>query len=346
MKKLFLLLMTLLCSLGLASCAGESVALPKVTDVFFLRRHPIAPFSAEESGRMQNVMSANRALVTDDAVYTLELDGQHEPVLARYSLKDGRLSDFRVLMINCVPKWLAEHEGALYYINELNGQRIERLEADSGRLEVLTDHACSFLQIKDGRLWFCDADGFFCTAAMDGSDKRVVIDKPCCYPYPLGEALIFQSESEGEILKLRYSIDCKPREIALTENKAYAPVVIGERLYYSMDGRIHSMSLDGLTPEILESPQLGGAAEFFREGEIWYARAITEDYGITQWRCPLEGGVVEENGYKGYLYCDFTDGKRRIDADYFSDGRLRSFVLTGTGTGRNEYLYGEATNTR
>lgn len=346
MKKLFLLLMTLLCSLGLASCAGETVALPKAADLLFMRRHPIAPFSAEESGRMQSFMSENRALVSGDAVYTLELDEQHEPVLARYRLSGGRLSDFRVLTINCVPKWLTEHEGALYFVNELNGNRIERLEPDSGSYEILTDYACSYLQIVDGRLYFCDEEGFFCTSAMDGSDKRVIIDKPCCYPYLLGEAVLFQSESEGEILKLRYSIDGEPREIALTENRAYAPVVIGERLYYTMDAQIHSMGLDGLRPEILECPTVSSAAEFFREGEIWYARAITEGYGISQWRCPLEGGVVEENGYMGYLYCDFTDGKRRIDADYFSDGRLRAFLLTGTGGGRNEYLYGEVTNSR
>lgn len=346
MKKIFLLLMTLLCSLGLASCAGESVALPKVTDVLFLRRHPITPFSAEESGRMQSFMSENRALVTDEAVYTLELDQQHEPVLAEYRLKSGKLSDFKVLTVNCVPKWLAEHEGVLYYVNELNDQKLERLETESGKLKVLTDYACSYLQIRDGRLYFCDGEGFFCTTAMDGSDKRVIIDKPCCYAYILGEAVIFQSESEGEILKLRYSIDGKPREIALTESTAYAPVVIGERLYYSMGPQIHSMGLNGMDPEILDSPPISGAAEFIREGEIWYARAITEDYGLTQWRCPLEGGVVEENGYKGYLYCDFTDGKRRIDADYFSDGRLRAFLLTGTGGGRSEYLYGEVTKTR
>lgn len=346
MKKLFLLLITLFSCLGLASCAAESVALPKMTDLVFLRRHPVAPFSAEDSGRMQNLMSANRALIAGDRLYTLELDAEHEPVLASYKLDDGRLRDCKVLVRSCAPVWLAEHEGSIYYINELNGRRIERLETDSRKPQQLTDYPCSYLQIRDGRLYFCDDAGYFCTAAPDGSDKQVIIDKPCCYAYRMEEAVIFQSESEGEILKLHYSIDGKAKEIALTETTAYAPVIIGERLYCTMDGTVYSMGLDGLDPDTLETPWINGAAEYYREGEIWYARAITEDYGVTQWRCPIEGGSAEENGYMGYLYCDFTDGKRRIDADYFSDGRLRAFVLMGTGAGRSEYLYGEVANTR
>ena len=346
MKKLFLLLITLFSCLGMASCAAESVALPKMADLIFLRRHPIAPFSAEDSGIMQNVMSANRALIAGDSLYTLELDAEHEPVLASYKLEDGRLSDYKVLVKGCAPKWLTEHEGSIYYINELRGGRIERLELESRTLKGLTDYPCSYLQIKDSRLYFCDQAGAFCSAAPDGSDKRVIIGKPCCYAYQLDEAVIFQSESEGEILKLHYSMDGKAKEIALTAGTAYAPVIIGERLYCTMDGQIYSMGLDGLDPDTLETPWINGAAEYYREGEIWYARAITEDYGITQWRCPIEGGTAEENSYMGYLYCDFTDGKRRIDADYFSDGRLRAFLLTGTGAGRSEYLYGEVTNSR
>lgn len=345
MKKFFLLMMTLLCTLCTASCAAESAAVTRLTDLIFLRRHPIAAFSPEESGSMQSVMSANRALIAGDSLYTLELDAAQEPVLASYRLEEGKLKEYRVLVKDCVPTWLTEHEGSLYYINELNG-RIERLDLENRKLQRLTDYSCTYLQIKDGRLYFCDDSGFFCTAATDGSDKRVIIDKPCCYVYLMDEAIIFQSESEGEILKLLYSVDGKAREIALTESTAYAPLIIGERLYCTMDGGLYSMRLDGFDPQKPETPWISGAAEYIREGEIWYARAITEDYGVTQWRCPVEGGVAEENGYMGYLYCDFSDGKRRIDADYFSDGRLRAFVLTGTGVGRSEYLYGEVTNTR
>ena len=346
MKKLFLLLMTLLCSLGLASCAAESIALPKMTDVLLLRRYPIAPLDAEQSGRMQSIMSANRAYVGEDMLCTLELDAEHQPVLAGYSIENKSLSEFRVLVRSCVPKWLTEHEGSLYYVNELNGRRIERLEAGASEPQVLTDYACSYLQIKDGRLWFCDDVGYFCSAAMDGSDKQVVIDKSCCYVCFLGDAIIFQSESEGEILKLRLSTDGRGREIALTKKAAYAPLVIEDRLYYTMDGQLHSMGLDGLHPAVTESPRISGAAEFIIEGGRWYARAITEDYGITQWRCPIEGGAAEENGYKGYLYCDYADAQWRVDADYFSDGRLHSFILTGPKGARSEYLYGEVTNIR
>lgn len=344
MKKLFCLLMTLLCSLGLASCAGESVALPKMTDLIILRRHPIAPFTAAESARMQSHMSANRALVTEDAVYTLELDREQEPVLASYKLERGRLSGYKVLSKSCVAKWLCQDEGNLYFINELNGRRIERIELATLKKTVLTDYPCSYLQIKDGQLWFCDEAGYLCTAEMDGSGKSVVIEKSCCYSYVLEGTVLFQSESEREILKLHFLED--GREIALTERTAYSPVIIGERLYYSMDGQVHSMGLDGRGPQILESPLVSGAAEYILEDGAWYARAITEGYGISQWRCPVEGGESIANGYKGYLYCDYADGNCRVDADYFSDGRLRSFIFTGSESGRSEYLYGKATNVK
>ena len=346
MKKLVLLLMTLLCSLCLCSCAAESVALPKMTDVLFLRRNPVAQADAEESGRMQSIMSANRALVTEDALYTLELDGEHQPVLASYKLENRQLSDFRVLVRNCVPQWLTEHEGSIYYINELNGRRIERLDEGAAEPQWLTDYACSYLQIKDGRLYFCDEAGYFCTTAADGSDKRVIIDKPCCYVCFIGDVLLFQSESEGEILKLRFSTDGKTREIALTERPAYAPLMIEDRLYYTMDGQLHSMGLDGLHPETADSPRISGAAEFILEGGGWHARAISEDYGISQWTLLLEGGTAEDIGYKGYLYCDYADAQWRVDADYYSDGRLRSFILSGPKGSRSEYLYGEVTNIR
>lgn len=344
MKKLFCLLMTLLCSLGLASCTGESVALPKMTDLLLLRRHPITAFSTAESARMQTHMSANRVLATEEALYTLELDRDQEPVLASYKLENGQLSQYRRLSRDCVAKWLVEHEGSLYYVNELNAQRIERIELATGKKTVLTDYPCSYLQIKEGQLWFCDGAGYFCKAELDGSGKTAVIGKSCCYTYVMDDSVLFQSESEGEILKL-FIIE-EGKEIALTERTAYAPVIIGERLYYSMDGQIHSMGIDGMGTAVLESPKVSGAAEYILEDGAWYARAITEGYGLNQWCCPIEGGQSEDKGYKGYLYCDYADGFYRVDADYFSDARLRSFILTGSDGSRSEYLYGQATNIR
>lgn len=339
MKKLLCLLLTLICALGLCSCSGEA-ALPKKTDLFFLKRHPIAPLSAAESGRMQSAMSGNRAWLTEDALYTLELDRVHLPVLASYRWENGKLSDFQVLATDCVPMWLTEHEGALYYINDKQNRRLERLDLESMERTVLNPAACSYLQIKDGELYYRNEEHLFCAADLDGQNERIVIDKPCCYPWFLGDVLIYQSESEGEILKLRYELGNEVREIALTEGAAYAPMVIGDRLYYTMDEQIHSMGINGMSGAAIESPAFRGAAEYLLEESRWYARAISQDYGIEQWRCALPDGGLEFSGHSGYDYCDYADGNWRVDAEYFADARLRSFALVGQDGSHWEYLYG------
>lgn len=342
MKKLGCLVLVIMTLLSLTACSGEVCALPRRLDAFYLYRNPIAAFSHEQSGQMMNVMGANRVLVTEDVLYTLELDEDSRPVLASYKLEGERLSDFQVLRESCVPKWLTEHEGVLYYVNEENGDTLECVELENLEWKLLVEEPCSYLQIKDGKLYYRNAEHFFCSATLDGKNVETVLNKSCCYPFFVGDALIYQSESEGDILKLRFANGAK--EIALTEMAAYAPVVIEDRIFFTCDGWVQSMRLDGMAPALCSSDIVNGAAEYFYDGGLWYARAVSIGYGVQQWRCVLPEGHAEDYPYSGYSYCDFTGGGFRVDADYFADGRLRAFILYAPQGGRAEYLYGKITN--
>lgn len=344
MKKLRSLILLLLCALSLTACVGEGCALPRRRDLLFLKKHPIAPFDTAQTGRMANTMNGNRCLAVGDRLYTLELGDDQRSCLMAYRLEGGRVSRPLLLAENCAPRWLCEHEGVLYYVNDSNGGCIEKLDTGSLERQVLVALPCSYLQIKDERLYYRGERGWLCSVSLSGEERQVVMDKSCCYPYFLGDLLIYQSESEGEILKLRYSGEGKVREIALTEAPAYAPTVIGDRLYYTSRGQVYSMGLDGLEAARCESPAATAAAEYITEGGQWYARGITEGYGISQWRCPLPDGSAEELKGSGYIYCDFLSEELRVDSHYFADSRLRGFVISGPEGELCEYLYGRISN--
>lgn len=342
MKKLLCLVLCLVTMLSLTACGGEICALPKKLDALYLYRNPIEPFAREQSGHMQNVMTANRVYVGEDALYTLELDEQSRPVLAAYRLENAALSSYELLRENCAPKWICEYEGRLFYINEENGGAIECTELASLEHSVIAEGPCSYLQIKDGRLYFRDAEHLFRSVTPDGKNLQTVLDEPCCYPYLFGDMLIYQSESEGEILKL--CVTATGKKIPLTTQAAYAPVIIGERIFYTCDGWVQSMRLDGMSPTKCSGDTVSGAAEYIYENGMWYARAVSTGYGIQQWRCVLPEGRAEDYPYSGYSYCDFTGGGWRVDADYFADGRLRAFIVYGPDGGAAEYLYGKITH--
>lgn len=344
MKKLGCLILVIAALLTLTACGEELCALPDWWDALYLRRNPLPAVNREESGQMINVMGANRALVTEDALYTLELDEDSSPLLASYRLEGRQLSDFRILRDGCVPKWLTEHEGSLYYINGENGDAIECLELESMEHKVLTEGPCAYLQIRGGKLYFIDGQSRLCSMAADGSKMVTLLNERCCYPYIMGDVLIYQSEDEGETLKLRFGLGESAKEISLTEEAAYAPVIINDRLFYTSGGWIKSMRLDGMAPSLYSSDMVNGAAEYIFENGSWYARAVSTGYGVQQWRCALPEGQAENYPYSGYSYCDFTGGGYRVDADYFADGRLRAFILYTPEGSRAEYLYGEITN--
>ena len=345
MRKFFcvLLIFALLCVLP--GCGERRVcALPDEGEARLLAKRPLTIPSAEESMEMARFMCSNRVCVSNDTLYTMDFDGDFQPVLAAYSRRGVELSVFRILVSDCVPEWLCLYEGCLYYVNSHANGRIECYDPAAGLYSVIADKPCSYLSIRDGRLYYCNEKGYFCSAGLDGSGETVIVDKRCCYPWLLGEALIYQDDNDGEKLRLRWLSD--GAELTLSADAAYAPVLLGEKLIYSVKGGIHSMSIDGYDPAGYITPTLTGAAELIYEQGKWLLRGLSDDYGIDQWRVELSGGAVENCEAGLYRWCDYIDGSFRVDAVYYPDGRLRDFELVGADGSVTRYLSGKITKSR
>ena len=197
MKKLISLILILLSALGLSGCARDRCAIPNRLDLLLLRKNPLPAYDSQASGRMFSHMGGSRALVQGTFLYTIELDGEHRPVLARYSLENAQLSQPVTLVELCAPQWICADGPFIFYVNALQDRRLERLNTETLETCVLVDEPCSYLQIKDNLLYYRGENNFLYSCDMDGQRRNTVLDKACCYPWFLGDALLYQSESEG-----------------------------------------------------------------------------------------------------------------------------------------------------
>lgn len=338
MKKVLpFFLLCVLCLGWLGGCgkSGEAVV-PDREDLKLLEARTPEPFSREETERMICFMSANRALLSGGRLYGLGFDENYLPFLVSYSFEDSALSDWFVLAGDCVPEYLCTAGERLYYINAQAGNAIESIALDGSDRQVLYEGPCSFLQIYEDSLYYCDANGFLCRAGLDGGAGTSILEKSCFYPYLSGGVLIYQ-DGETEHLRLRWLEDGS--DIELTGHAAYAPVVIGDQIYYTGEDGLMYMGLDGLAGGSLPVSALQGAVEFYFSEEDPMARGVTDEDGLYQWTLALNGGEAtpEYAQERGYMRCDFAGGGYRIDAVYNADGRLRCFLLTAPDGSAIEY---------
>lgn len=338
MKRIFsCLLLCVLCLGCLCACGkSEKAVVPDKEDLKLLEARTPEAFSSEETERMIRFMSANRALLDGGRLYSLGFDENYLPLLVSYSLTDGALSDWTALAGDCVPEYLCTAAERLYYINAEAGNAIESIALDGSDRQVLHEGPCSFLQIYEDCLYYCDENSFLCRAGLDGSAETVVLEKSCFYPYLTGSMLIYQ-DGESEHLRLRWLED--GTDIELTGHAAYAPVVIGERIYYTGKDSFMYMELDGMDGDILPIPALQGAVEFYLSEGSFLARGVTDEDGLRQWTLALDAWdtAPEYAQERGYSRCDYAGGGYRIDAVYHADGRLRCFLLTAPDGSAIEY---------
>lgn len=343
MRKIFSLIVIFALIFAFSGCSdGRVCALPDEKDARILAKRPVAAPEVAESMEMARYMCANRVFVTADTVYTLDFDENYQPILASYERRGMELSQPKTLVNDCAPEWLCLYEGRLYYVNSFANGYIECFDPATGLRAVVVDKPSAYLSVREGRLYYCNERGFFCTAGLDGNGEQVIIGKSCCYPWFLGEAVIYQDENDGERLHLFWPSD--GTDIKLSAEAAYAPVLLGEKLIYSAEGSIRAMNIDGYDPEEYITPPLCGAAELIYESGVWKMRGLSDDYGIEQWQTGLLGEMVEKCEEGLYRWCDYIDENVRVDAVYFTDGRLRDFELVGADGSIQRYISGKIVN--
>ena len=338
------LLLLSLCGCSDSTTPPEKTPEPQVT-VIEGEAGLSTDFDTAASLRMASFMGANRALIHGDRLWCFDYDENASPVLASYSLTDGVPGNFTILQTDCVPEYICMEGDRLYYINDNGSAAIESIGTDGKDHQVLADEPCGFLQISGGELYFCDAAGRFCKAALDGSGRQVLIDDVCCYPFVFDGRVLYQSGKDGESLHLLELEDGTDRK--LTSTVSYAPVIIENTLYYTQKtgegNRICSLELESGATQVFDSPLIQGAAEFIPvPGQGWTVRAVPADERVSQSSIPLSelgSGAWHQGGYSGYRLCDWAC-EQRIDAFYENGGRLRSFVLVDDSGRETEYMAG------
>ena len=338
------LLLFTLCGCSDSAAAPENTPGPRET---VIENAPglSTDFDTAASLRMASFMGGNRALVSGDRLWCFDFDENASPVLACYTLADGVPGNFTLLQTDCVPEYLCMEGDRLYYINDNGSASVESIGTDGKDHQVLVDEPCGYLQICAGELYFCDAAGRFCKAALDGSGRQVLIDDVCCYPFVFDGRVLYQSGKDGESLHLLELEDGTDRK--LTSTVSYAPVIIENTLYYTQKtgegNRICSLELESGATQVFDSPLIQGAAEFIPvPGQGWTVRAVPADERVSQSSIPLSelgSGAWHQGGYSGYRLCDWA-GEQRIDAFYENGGRLRSFVLVNADGSETEYMAG------
>lgn len=340
MKRGLFTIVILLCLLALSACA-ETAELTQPTatqpEPSPPELRPIPALTPEESRQMATYLGANRALIREGQLFCYDFDGTWAPVLARYTIRDGGLEEFTVLARGCVPEYLCREGETLYYIDRGSGD-IESVPASGGERKCLRAGPCDYLSLREGRLYFCDAEGRFCSLAPDGSGEKIVLDEPCAYPWLLGDAVLYRALNDGGRLHLRWLDDGTDRLLSLVS--AYAPLIAEDRLWYSADDGLHNMGLDGLGETVYPLPASGWPAELLPREEGLLVRVLTEENGMGQALGPPEGPFAAP--FRGYRLCDWLGGGWQVDTIYEPDGRIRCFLLTDARGREISFIAGRA----
>lgn len=344
MKRIFVLLLG--AALLLSGCgkreeapAAEPVPTPSATVTQIEEAAPLPEMSGSESAAMASFMAVNRALVSGDRLYTLDFDAALQPVLASWRITEGGLADWTVLAESCVPEYLCETDGALYW---LNGGALERLTLSDGSREVLSPGPYRSLQLGEEGLYLRDEAERFLRLGFDGAGAETLLDGRCDYAYVLDGHILYQSETDGDSLRLR-RLD-GGEDHRLVSGPAYAPVCLDGMLYFSGDGSFQRLDPAEGEPRSFDLPELRGASELFPTPEGWCARVALSGGGTKQGLLTLgEAAAYQPCGYEGYRLCDYVGEHVRLDAVYEADGRLRCFALC-TDHGELRYFGGALLN--
>ena len=327
------LLPLLLLLLLLAGCSREVGPAAEVGGSAGGRFAPIR-LSREESQAMARVLNANRVLYREGSLYCYDFDRDWTPVLARYTWQDGKLSGFRVLAEGCIPEYLCYVDGWLCYINRDTGA-MERVSADGGERQLMRQGPCSCLTARGGLLYYCDEAGRCLALDMARNFDTVVLEGPCSFIWPMGEAILYREADSGRILYR----DEAGREYLLSPEGASPPLVLEDRIWYGFAGSLASRSLSGGEDQVYALPAHTGDPELLPGAEGILLRGIREESGLVQWQGGLEGPFEDLD--RGYRICDWLGEGLWVDTVYEPDGRIRCYLLRDEAGTELSFLAGK-----
>ena len=331
MKKRMLPLLLLL--LLLAGCGREAADSTGGGAPAGERLAPIS-LSLEESQAMARVLNANRVLYREGSLYCYDFDRDWKPVLARYTWKDGKLSGFRILAEGCVPEYLCYVDGWLCYINRDTGA-MERVSAEGGERQLMRQGPCRCLTARGGLLYYCDEAGRCLALDMARNFDTTVLEGPCSFIWPMGEALLYQEAESGRILYRNEA----GRDYILSPEGASPPLLLEDRVWYGFAGSLVARSFSGGEDLVYPLPEHRGDVELLPGAEGLALRGIREENGIVQWEGGMEGPFEDLD--RGYRICDWLGEGLWVDTVYEPDGRIRCYLLRDEAGTELSFLAGK-----
>ncbi len=330
MKKTTLFLLALCVSLSavLSGCAGLPLS-PSAESRQKLKKveNPRIPeLSRAEGLTMQSYMSGGRAVISGQRLYCVDFDGDNKPALCSYDISSSNPTDFKILVSDCAAEYLNVFSDRIYFINRNSGGDIESVGINGEDLQTVKEGPCDFLRIHGEKLYYCDSAMRFCTASVTGAEQEILMPEPVFYPYIIGDSLIYQ-QSENEHLYMR---DLKTgADTELTDQPAYAPVIMGDRLLCTVDGGVLDMGMDGMNPLKYQLGKIQGTARYSFDGETVHVAGISGGKEIRAWSFdtdePKESFAYNVTGT--YSLCDYIDENYVVYTNYEPGGRIKSFSL-------------------
>lgn len=329
MKKITLFIIALCVSLSavLTGCAKlptppEKEAESKLQKV---ENVTLPQLSEAESLAMQSYMSGGRAIISGQRLYCMDFDENHKPALCSYEISPEP-ADFKILVSDCIPEYLNVLSDRIYFINKNSGGSIQSVDLEGGDLQTVKEGPCDFLRIYGDKMYYCDSAMRFCVSSTGGADEEVLMTEGVFYPYVVGDRLIYQlSRNEHLYMRdLNTGIDTE-----LTDKPAYAPVIIGSRLFCTVEDGVLNIGEDGLNPLKYQLGRIQGTAEFsFHEGKT-HVRGLSGGKELRAWSFETEN-PKESFSYNvtgSYSLCDYTDENYAVYTNYEPGGRIKSFSL-------------------
>ncbi len=291
----------------------------------------------EEVLNMSNFMAGGSALIVNDKLYGVYGGAEYgKGAFCVSDVKAGGTPSIKneiVIWEDCYVNCLCEYEGAVYGV--LNFEKIVKVVGSN--IETVYEGFCDYMQIVDGKIYFCGEDYKFYSIDMDGSNKTLVIDKKdMYYAYVLPNGMmIYQDDPDNESLHI-YNLETK-EDYKLNNEVSYTPVIHGDYIYYVVpagDNMYNFKRIDLYTGEV-ESAE--GTTEsdihIFENGNIVFSAPGNPVFSVSEWDKIGEGGF---SGMVAYIY--YSNGEVRVIAA--SDGEL--FICSPGSDEKTSIGYGFA----
>ena len=255
----------------------------------------IIDFTPYETAAMSTFMSGGFYAIEGNSVFGDVFDSNGTAEFARMDLvQNGSFADVDsslVLEKGIVPTYVTVYGDDVYYIHGGNDSGLYKVSKDGGTPQLIVADAVAYLQIRGGKLYYCDSSYTFREAELDGSNSVPVLDKEIYYPYFVNDQwFIYQDDADDESLHLRHARSGE--DITLCPIPSYSPVIYGSDLYFvassngdktlaKVDMRFEPESMDNFS---IEYGDLAEAANITISAEGWLYYGLSNGLSIDRWQ--------------------------------------------------------------